>query len=52
MKVEQTECSEMSTYKIQMPVRYPEEIIHTSVICWYKKLTFLLPVVASEYEHT
>jgi len=25
MKMEQTECSEMSAYKIQMPGNYPEE---------------------------
>jgi len=30
MKMEQTECSEPSTYKIQMPGNYPEENIqHT-----------------------
>jgi hypothetical protein len=27
MKMEQTECSEMSAYKIQMPGNYPEESI-------------------------
>jgi len=27
MKVEQTVCSEMSAYKIQMPGNYPEESI-------------------------
>jgi hypothetical protein len=27
MKMEQTECSEMSAYKIQMPGNYPEENI-------------------------
>jgi hypothetical protein len=27
MKTEQTECSEMSAYKIQMPRNYPEESI-------------------------
>jgi hypothetical protein len=27
MKMEQTECSESSTYKIQMPGNYPEESI-------------------------
>jgi len=26
MKMEQTECSEMSAYKIQTPGNYPEEI--------------------------
>jgi len=30
MKMEQTECSEMSAYKIQTPVNYPKESIqHT-----------------------
>jgi len=30
MKMEQTECSKMSAYKIQMPGNYPEENIqHT-----------------------
>jgi hypothetical protein len=28
MKMEQTECSEMSAYKIQTPGDYPEENIH------------------------
>jgi hypothetical protein len=32
MKMEQTECSEMSAYKIQMPVNYPEENLKQS---WY-----------------
>jgi len=27
MKMEQTECSEMSAYKIQTPGNYPEESI-------------------------
>jgi len=27
MKMEQTECSETSAYKIQTPVNYPEESI-------------------------
>jgi hypothetical protein len=27
MKMEQTECSETSAYKIQMPENYPEENI-------------------------
>jgi len=30
MKMEQTECSEMSAYKIQMSGNYPEEIIQHS----------------------
>jgi len=28
MKMEQTECSETSAYKIQTPGNYPEENIH------------------------
>jgi hypothetical protein len=30
MKMEQTECSETSAYKIQTPENYPEEIIQNS----------------------
>jgi hypothetical protein len=30
VKMEQTECSEMSAYKIQMPGNYPEESIKHS----------------------
>jgi len=30
MKMEQTGCSEMSAYKIQTPVNYPEERIQHS----------------------
>ena len=30
MKMEQTECSETSAYKIQMPGNYPEESIEHS----------------------
>jgi len=30
MKIEQTECSEMSAYKIQTPGNYPEEKIQHS----------------------
>ena len=30
MKIEQTECSEMSAYKFQMPGNYPEESIQHS----------------------
>jgi len=29
MKMEETECSEMSAYKIQMPGNYPEETFRT-----------------------
>jgi len=31
MKMEQTECSETSAYKIQAPVNYPEESIQQTV---------------------
>jgi len=31
MKMEQTECSEMLAYKIQMPGNYPKESIQHSV---------------------
>jgi len=31
MKMEQTECSETSAYKIQMPGNYPEESIQQDV---------------------
>jgi hypothetical protein len=31
MKMEQTECSEMSAYKLQMPGNYPKEAY--SVLC-------------------
>jgi hypothetical protein len=27
MKIEQTECSETLAYKLQMPVKHPEEIM-------------------------
>jgi hypothetical protein len=30
MKMEQTECSETSAYKVQMPGNYPEESIQHS----------------------
>jgi hypothetical protein len=34
MKMEQTECSETSAYKIQMPGNYPEENIqHSKTLC-------------------
>jgi len=32
MKMEQTECSEMSVYKIQTPGNYPEENIQQPLI--------------------
>jgi len=32
MKMEQTECSKMSAYKIQTPGNYPEENIQVSII--------------------
>jgi len=33
MKMEQTECSEKSAYKIQMPGNYPEESIKYLIPC-------------------
>jgi len=33
MKMEQTECSETSAYKIQTPGNYPEENIQQMMIC-------------------
>jgi len=33
MKMEQTECSEMSAYKIQTPGNYPEENIQQDGCC-------------------
>jgi hypothetical protein len=33
MKMEQTECSETSEYKIQTPGNYPEESIKQYIIC-------------------
>jgi len=36
MKMKQTECSEMSAYKIQMPGNYPEENIQQWLSSWIK----------------
>jgi hypothetical protein len=36
MNMEQTECSEISAYKIQMPGNYPEESIQHSERTWQK----------------
>jgi hypothetical protein len=36
MKMEQTECSEMSAYKIQTPGNYPEENIQHTERTWGK----------------
>ena len=36
MKMEQTECSETSAYKIQTPGNYPEENIQQALSCSYK----------------
>jgi len=41
MKMEQTECSETSAYKIQTPGNYPEENIQHSHICLFP-LSFLI----------
>jgi len=41
MKMEQTECSEMSSYKIQTTGNYPEENIHSTghvICCHYQML--------------
>jgi hypothetical protein len=38
MKMEQTECSEMSAYKIQMPGNYPEENIQHIRIDYYLRV--------------
>jgi len=34
MKMEQTECSETSAYKIQTPGNYPEESIQQEQYTW------------------
>jgi hypothetical protein len=34
MKLEQTECSETSAYKIQTPGNYPEENIQQKTYCY------------------
>jgi hypothetical protein len=34
MKMEQTECSETSAYKIQTPENYPEENIQQKRLSW------------------
>jgi len=39
MKMEQTECSEMSAYKIQMPGNYPEENIQQHHILFLNRHT-------------
>ena len=36
MKMEQTECSETSAYKIQMPGNYPKENIQYNIYCFLK----------------
>jgi len=43
MKMEQTECSETSAYKIQTPDNYPEERIQRLCICWsqYKIIKYV-----------
>jgi len=44
MKIEQTECCEMSAYKIQTPGNYPEENIqHTEHGKSLKSRTFVIP---------
>jgi len=34
MKMRQTECSEMSAYKIQTPGNYPKQSIQQAVVCF------------------
>jgi len=44
MKMEQTECSEMSAYKIQTPGNYPKESIQQLLkLCrlWYVELSYV-----------
>jgi len=42
MKMEHTECSETSAYKIQTPGNYPEESIDQSVMCYGTRCTGLV----------
>jgi len=42
MKMEQTECSETSAYKIQTPGNYPEESILQSNIVFHTHFGFLM----------
>jgi len=37
MKMEQTECSEMSAYKLQTPGYYPKESIQHTLTCYNNK---------------
>jgi len=55
--MEQTECSETSAYKIQMPGNYPEENIqNTTVVRYTYKLTMwhesLLPLLECLINHS
>jgi len=49
MKMEQTECSETSAYKIQTPGKYPEENIQHREHGESLKSKTLLEVSCSEY---
>jgi hypothetical protein len=44
MKMEQTERSEMSAYKIQTPGNYPEESIQQYFVVIIQHFLFLLPL--------
>ena len=48
-KMEQTECSNMLAYKIQMPWNYPEESIQQLKICWAKKIFHLKYHLATQF---
>ena len=51
MKMEQTECSEMSAYKIQTPGNYPEESIQHSEqgkSLKSRMICFVLPIYMSQ----
>jgi len=41
MKMEQTECSETSAYKIQTPGNYPEENMQLELVCSVKNTTIV-----------
>jgi len=47
MKMEQTECFEMSAYKIQTPGNYPEESVQHSEHDESAKSRIIHPVVSS-----
>jgi len=56
MKMEQTDCSETSAYKIQMPGNYPEESIQyfslllcLNICCKFYPYTFFSAVAKALY---